>query len=117
MAVKRLNVFVHHHEDINVKVKMLVNHVLNDSEYENNLIWEHLNNNVNELIMERKCVENMRMDLEKQKFICQEKKKTLKEMFQELVKQKELYQKLKKQNEDLLEQTRLAMQDNSISHM
>lgn len=105
MAVKRLNVFAHHHEDINVKVKMLVNHVLKDSEYENSLLWEHLNNNVNELMMERKCVENMRMELEKQKFKCQEKKKTLKEMFQELVKQKELYQKLKKQNEYLREQT------------
>lgn len=104
MAIKRLNVFVHHHEDIHVKVKTLVNHILKDSEYQNDLLWDHLNDQVNELIVEKKFMEKLRMELDEQKFKFNEMNQLLGEIVEELDVQKELFQQLRQQNEDLKEQ-------------
>lgn len=119
MAVKRLNIFVHHHEDINDKAKMLVDHILKDSEYKNNLLWDHLNAQVNDLIVERKYIENLKMELEQQQIRFHEMNQMLEEIFEELEGQKLLYQRLRQKNEHLeeLPQTDLSMQDTSISHL
>lgn len=119
MAVKRLNIFVHHHEDINDKVKMLVEHILKDSEYKNDLLWDRLNTQVNDLIVERKYMEKLKMELEQQQIKFHEMNHMLEEVFEELEGQKLLYQRLRQENEHLLElpQTDLSMQDTSISHL
>lgn len=118
MAVKRLNIFVHHHEDINDKVKMLVDHILKDSEYKNNLLWEHLNAQVNDLIAEIKYIENLKIELKQQQIRFHEMNQML-EIFEKLERQKLLYQRLRQKNEHLeeLPQTDLSMQDTSISHL
>lgn len=118
MAVKRLNVFVHHHEDINEKVKMLVDHILKDSEYKNDLLWDRLNTQVNDLIVERKYMEKLKMELEQREIKFHERNQMLEEIFEELEGQKLLYQRLRQENEHLQElpQTDVAMQDTSISH-
>lgn len=119
MAVKRLNVFVHHHEDINDKVKMLVDHIVKDSEYKNGLLWNYLNTQVNDLIVERKYMEKLKMELEQQQVRFHEMNQMLEEIVEELEGQKLLYQRLRQENEHLQElpQTDLAMQDTSISHL
>lgn len=119
MAIKRLNIFVHHHEDINNKVKMLVDHILKDSEYKNNLLWDHLNAQVNDLIEEIKYIENSKIELEQQQIRFHEMNQMLEEIFKKLEGQKLLYQRLRQKNEHLeeLPQTDLSMQDTSISHL
>lgn len=119
IAVKRLNVFVHHHEDIKDKVKMLVDHILKDPEYKNNLLWDRLNTQVNDLIVERKYMEKLKIELEQQQVRFHEMNQMLEEIFEELEGQKLLYQRLREENEHLQElpQADVAMQEASISHL
>lgn len=118
MAIKRLNVFVHHHEDINNKVKMLVDHILKDFEYKNNLLWNHLNAQMNDLIVERKYTEELKMELEQQRVRFHKMNEMLKETSEEMEEEKLFYQRLRQESEHLeeLSQTDFAMQDTSIIH-
>lgn len=110
---------MHHHEDINEKVKMLVDHIMKDSEYKNNLLWERLNTQVNDLIVERKYMEKLKMELEQQQVRFHEMNQLLEEIFEELEGQKLLYKRLRQENEHLqmFSQTDLAMQGASIRHL
>lgn len=111
MAVKRLNIFVHHHEDINDKVKKLVDYILKDSEYKNDILWDRLNTQVNDLIVERNYMEKLKIELEQQQVRFHEMNQMLEEVFEELEGQKLLYQRLRQENEHLQElpQTDVAM--------
>lgn len=119
MALKRLNIFVHHHEDVNEKVKRLVDHIVKDAEYKNNLLLERLNTRVNELIVERKYMENLKMELKQREVRFHEMHLMMEEIFEELKQQKLLYKWLRQENKHLQElpQTDLAMQGTSVWHL
>lgn len=111
MSVKRLNIFVHHHEDINDKVKMLVDYILKDTKYKNDQLWDRLNTQENDLIVERKYMEKLKIELEQQRVRFHEMNQMLEEVFEDLEGHKLLYQRLRQQNEHLQElpQTDLVM--------
>lgn len=100
MALKRLNVFVHHHEDINVKVKMLVDDIWKGAISKNNILWRCLNSQTNALIAERTQNEELRKLLQKQDIKLCKKKEELDELIEEQEKQNQLNQWLREQAED-----------------
>lgn len=117
MSLKRLNVFVHHHENINFKAETLANHILEESKYQNDLLWHRLDNQVNELGYEKEFVEKLEMDVDKQKSKFNQMNQFLEEVIHELNGQQVLNHKLRQQHAAQQEQHNFPMQDIRFDHM
>lgn len=104
MSLKRLNVFVHHNENIEVKVETLANHILEESKYQKGLLWHCLKNQVNEFSYEQEFLEKLKMDVDKQKSEFNEISHFLEEVVHDLDGQQVLNHKLRWQQAALQEQ-------------
>lgn len=103
MSLKRMNVFVHHHEDIDLKVQAQTSGLLEQRREENELLWTHLNDRVTELAHKKAMVEKLRADVAEQKAHFDLISQFCEEVLHELKEHQDLQEQLEQQHGALQE--------------